>query len=129
MPDIDLDVIRQLQVLVGARAAYPIIAMLLTLVVQLVRKSPKTAGWWRKVPDGWRWLAPVVTGAVMGFVHGYQGSLPLGGALLSATVEALYGIFGVSMTAMGLAATLKESPAHWDGRAGGKAPAEPPSTA
>lgn len=116
----DLDVIRQLQTLVGARAAYPLIATVLTLVVQLLRKSPKTAAWWKKIPDGWRWLVPGLSGAVMGFIHGYQGSLPLGGALLSAGTEALYGLFGVSMTSMGLAAMLKESPLPWDGSAGGK---------
>jgi len=122
MPGLDLDVIRQLQDLVGVRAAYPLIAMLLTCVVQLARKSPKTADWWKKVPDGWRWLIPVAAGAAMGFVHGYQGHLPLGGALLSAGIEALYGIFGVSMTSMGLAAALRESPVLWDGGVGGKRP-------
>jgi hypothetical protein len=116
----DLDAIRQLQELVGARAAYPLIAMALTLLVQLVRKSPKTSSWWKKVPEGWRWLVPGLTGIVMGFIHGYQGNLPLSGALINAGIEALYGLFGVSMTSMGLAAMLKESPLPWDGGSGGK---------
>ncbi len=120
MDAIDLDVIRQIQGLVGARAAYPLIAMVLTLLVQLLRKSPKTSKWWRRIPEGWRWLVPGLSGAAMGFIHGYQGSLPIGGALISAGIEALYGLFGVSMTSMGLAAMLKESPVPWDGRAGGK---------
>lgn len=116
----DLDVILQIQQLVGARAAYPLIATVLTLVVQLVRKSGKTAIWWKKIPEGWRWLVPGGVGALMGFIHGYQKSLPLQGALLSAGIEMLYGLFGVSMASMGLAALLKESPVPWDGRAGGK---------
>lgn len=116
----DLDVIRQIQELVGTRAAYPLIALVLTLVVQLVRKSGKTAAIWKKIPDGWRWLVPGLTGALMGFIHGYQSDLPLQGALVSAGIEMLYGLFGVSMASMGLAAMLKESPVYWDGRAGGK---------
>lgn len=123
----DLDVIRQIQDLVGARAAYPLIAMLLTLVVQLARKSGKTAVWWKKIPNGWRWLVPGFAGAVMGFIHGWQGNLPLQGALISAAVEMAYGLFGVSVASMGFAAMLKESPIPWDGGSGGvpKAEAKP----
>lgn len=116
----DLDVIRQIQDLVGARAAYPLIATVLTLVVQLARKTGKTAIWWTKIPNGWRWIVPGIAGAVMGFIHGWQGDLPLSGALISAGIEMLYGLFGVSVASMGLAALLKESPIPWDGGSGGK---------
>jgi hypothetical protein len=116
----EADVILQLQSLVGARAVYPLVATLLTFIVQLLRKSPKTADWWAKIPDGYRWLVPGFTGIVMGFIHGFQLHLPFSGALLNAGIEATYGFFGVSLTSMGLAAALKESPVKWDGAAGGK---------
>jgi len=116
------DVAAQIQVLVAGRALYPLVATVLALLIQAIRKSPRTATWWQRVPTGWRWLVPVGMGALVGFVRGYQAELPLSGALISGAGEALAGVFGVSLTSMGLAAALRESPLPWDGGAGGQTP-------
>lgn len=116
-----MDPIAQFQQLVGERAAYPIVATLLTFALQLGKLSPYTKAMYDKVPVGWRWLTPVVIGAAMGFVHGFQAGYTVVGAL----TEAVFGVFGVSLTSMGLAATLRESPLPWSGGAGGEP--KPPS--
>ncbi len=116
-----VDIIAQFQQLVGARAAYPLVATLLTLALQLGKVSPYTKVWYAKIPVGWRWVTPVIVGAAMGFVHGYQAGYTLVGSL----VEMVFGIFGVSLTAMGISAGLRESPIPWDGGAGGEKPEKP----
>jgi hypothetical protein len=118
-----MDPITQIQQLVGQRALYPLIATVLTFAIQVARKSRYTARVWNIVPDGYRWLWPVVTGAITGFTHGFGAGRPLSGAL----IEMVLGIFGVSFTAMGLAATLRESPVQWDGGAGGKPTEDEPT--
>jgi len=115
-----IDIIAQFQQLVGARAAYPLVATLLTFALQIGKLSPYTSVLYAKIPTGWRWITPVIAGAVMGFVHGYQAGYTVVGAL----TEMVFGIFGVSLTAMGLAAGLRESPLPWSGGAGG-APKSP----
>lgn len=117
-----IDVIAQFQGIVGARAAYPIVATLLTFALQIGKLSPYTKVWYAKIPEGWRWLTPVIAGAAMGFVHGFQAGYTIVGSL----TEMVFGIFGVSLTAMGLAAGLRESPLPWSGGAGGSKP--PPTS-
>ncbi len=117
-----VDIIAQFQSLVGARAAYPLVATLLTFALQLGKVSPYTKVLYAKIPVGWRWVTPVIVGAIMGFVHGYQAHYALVGAL----TEMVFGIFGVSLTAMGLAAGLRESPLPWSGGAGGNPPPPTP---
>lgn len=118
-PASSIDIIAQFQNLVGARAAYPIVATLLTFALQIGKSSPYTKLMYAKIPVGWRWLTPVIAGAALGFVHGYQSGHTIVGAL----TEMVFGIFGVSVTSMGLAAGLRESPLPWSGGAGGsKAP-------
>jgi len=116
-----VDVLTQFQVLFGTRAAYPLIATILTLVIAGAKKSPYTKVWYAKIPDGWRWLVPVVFGGIMGFVKAYESGYAWTGAL----AETLGGIFGVSFISMGLNAALKESPLPWGGEAGGKPAPEP----
>jgi len=110
-----MDLIAEFQKLAGARAAYPLIATLLTFAIQIGKVSPYTKVLYAKIPVGFLWLPPVVAGAAAGFVHGYQTGHTLAGAL----IEMVFGIFGVSLTAMGLHAGLKESPLPWSGGAGG----------
>lgn len=116
MDSSSLDPILEFQRLVGERAAYPIIATLLTFAIKIGKVSPITKTWYAKIPDGWRFLVPVVAGGAMGFAHGYQQGYKITGALL----EMVFGIFGVSATAAGLNAFLKESLIPWEGGAGGK---------
>jgi len=118
------DLILAFQQLVGQRAAYPLIATLLTFALQIGKVSPYTKALYEKTPVGLRWLTPVIAGAVMGFVHGYQQGYTVVGAL----VEMVFGIFGVSATSMGINAALTESALPWNGGAGGKkTDAEKPS--
>jgi hypothetical protein len=121
-PAATVDIIAQFQSLVGARAAYPLVATLLTFALQVGKVSPYTKVLYAKIPVGWRWVTPVIVGAVMGFVHGFQAHYGLVGSL----TEMVFGIFGVSLTAMGLAAGLRESPLPWSGGAGGEPPAPNP---
>lgn len=116
---VTMDPILEFQALVGQRAAYPLIATVLTFAIKIAKTSPLTKVWYGKIPDGYRFLVPVVAGAAMGFTHGYQQGYTVVGAL----VEAVFGIFGVSATAMGINAALKESKLQWDGGAGGTKPA------
>lgn len=103
---------------------YALAALILLLVTQLFRKAPKLGDIWRKVPDGWRWLFPVVSGAVAGFTGAFQAGQPLASAL----VASVGGAIGISIPAMGLNALLTESPVPWNGSSGGTpAPAKPGS--
>lgn len=89
----------------------------LTLAVQVLRKHPLLREkLWLKVPDGWRWAIPCVAGAIVAFT----GSWATGAALSVALVHAVGGALAIGGGSMGLAATLKESPVKWDGKAGGK---------
>ncbi len=116
-----MDLIGQLQALLATRALYPILAMLLTLVIQVAKLSPYTKVLYTKVPVGWRWVTPVLVGGIVGFVHGYQAGRPLSGAL----VEMVLGMFGVGATSMGIHAGLMESPLPYNGTGAGGAPLPP----
>jgi hypothetical protein len=115
---LSVDPITQFEQLVGTRAAYPLVATLLTFALQLAKVSPYTKILYEKTPNGWRWLTPVLSGAALGFVHGYQ----TGHTLVGALTEMFFGICGVSLTSMGLAAGLKESVLPWGGGPGGAKP-------
>ncbi len=110
-----MDLIQQFQLLFGTRAAYPIIAMLVTFALQIAKVSPYTKVLYAKTPVGWRWLTPVIAGGAMGFAHGYQQHYTVVGSLL----EMAMGMFGVGATAMGINAGLTESPVPWNGGKGG----------
>src|SRR5262245_61267813 len=89
---------------------------LLTFVVQAMRKVP----WLRKwtidhVPNGLRFLVPLVAGAVIAF----SGAWLQGLALSAALMHALAGALAIGGGSMGLHAALKESPIPWDGASGG----------
>lgn len=122
-----LDPILEFQKLVGERAAYPLVAVLLTFVLQIAKVSPYTKTLYAKTPEGVRWLIPMLSGAAVGFVHGYQAGYTIVGAL----TEAVMGVFGVSLTSMGVHGLLKDSALPWSGGAGGKKPSDsdPPGTA
>lgn len=113
---LSLDVLSQFQQLVGERAAYPLVATILMLVIALAKRSPYTKIGYAKIPDGWRWVVPVVVGGAMGFVKAFEAGYAWTGAL----VETFAGICGVSFISMGINAALKESPLPWGGGSGGK---------
>jgi hypothetical protein len=109
--------------LIGAlqlRNWYAVAALVLMLLVQIARKAPVVSTWYAKIPNGWRWLPPIVGGAVAAFVAAFQAGAPLNLALL----QALGGALGIGLPSMGGAALLKESHVPWDGGAGGVQPLE-----
>jgi hypothetical protein len=101
--------------MVDPPAWYALAALILTAVVQVVRKSPVLRDLWRSIPDGWRWLVPVLAGASTGLIHGLESGVPL----LQLALYAGAGALGISLPAMGLHALLRESPVPWDGGSGG----------
>jgi hypothetical protein len=94
---------------------YALAALILTIAVQAFRKAPGSSKLWAKIPDGYRWALPVVSGAVTGFTQAYAAGLNLGSALLAAAGGAV----GISIPAMGLNSLLTEAPVRWNGGAGG----------
>lgn len=85
-------------------------AALLAACVQFVRTHPSVRLMvWSKIPSGWRWLPPILAGAVTGFVDAATAGKPMRDALIAALV----GIAGISLPAMGAAAALKESKLPW----------------
>ena len=113
----------QVDQLVGALQLhnwYAVAALLLMLLVQFARKAPVVSTWYAKIPNGWRWLPPIVGGAAAAFTAAFQAGAPLKMALL----QALGGALGIGLPSMGGAALLKESHVPWDGGAGGVQPLE-----
>jgi hypothetical protein len=102
---------------------YALAALTLTLAVQLFRKHPKSKELWDKIPDGYRWALPMLSGAVTGFTQAFAAGLGVGAAVLSA----IGGAIGISIPAMGLNSLLTEAPVRWNGGAGGSAPPTKPT--
>jgi len=98
---------------------YALAALLLTLGVQVFRKAPWSSDLWQKIPNGWRWLLPVLSGAITGFTQAFAAGLDLPAAVLAA----IGGAIGISIPAMGINSLLTESPVKWNGGAGGLPPA------
>lgn len=103
---------------------YAVAALCITVSTQLMRKLPwLSENIWERIPDGYRWVVPVVKGALVGFVAAYAEGKPLTAALFAA----VGGAVGLGAPSMGLAAWLKESPIQWDGGKGGRgAPQDTP---
>ncbi len=101
----------------GMRDWYIAVGACLTLAVQVLRKQPwlrdKT---WARIPDGARFLVPLLVPAVLAFC----GAWATGAALSVALLHAVGAALGIGVPSMGFAAGLKESPAKWDGGKGGK---------
>ena len=105
--------------LIQVHSWYGLVAVFITLFTQLVRKRnvPLFTWAWKKMPDGWRFMWPLLSGAATGFADGVLSS----GSLKAGLLQAGVGLLGIGGGSMGLASALKESPLKWDGGAGGKA--------
>lgn len=91
--------------------------VLLTLLIQIFRKQPWLSKMiWERVPEGARFLLPLIGGATVAFVAAYSEGKPVADALMAA----LGGVMTIGFGSMGVAAGLKESPIPWDGGSGGK---------
>ncbi len=98
---------------------YALAALLITIIIQALRKWPALRDRiWARIPDGWRFAVPMLSGAAVAFVAAYSDGQPLSAALAAAVGGALT----IGLGSMGAAAALKESPVPWDGRAGGRRP-------
>jgi hypothetical protein len=101
---------------------FAVAALALMIVLQVIRqnKVPGLTKLWFKVPDGWRWIGPVLIGAATAFTTAFAQGVDFAHALLAV----VGGLLGISLPSMGWHAVAKESPVHIDGGAGGK-PIEP----
>lgn len=96
---------------------YAVAGVVLAFVIQAHRRFPWLgAKLWARIPDGAKFLVPVLSGAVVAFVAAFDAGRPFVEALKAAAGGAIAIGFG----AMGVAAGLKESPLPWNGGAGGK---------
>lgn len=104
---------------IQARAWYPLAALILMLVLQLIRKGPSQfQALWAKIPSGWRFVGPMFTGAATAFVAAFSS----GASLKQALIAAVSGVIGIGLPASGLHAWVRESPLPVDGGPGGIAP-------
>lgn len=83
------------------------------IITQLARKYASDL--WQKIPNGLRFLPPVLSAAALAFVHGFAKNE----VWTQAGIDALNSIWQIAIPAMGGAAALKESPLPWDGGSGG----------
>jgi hypothetical protein len=105
---------------------YAVAALALTLLIQAHRKFPWLgAELWARIPDGLRFLVPLIGGAATGFVQAYLA----GKGLSDALGEALRAALGIGGLSMGYAAALRESPIPWDGSSGGRPKQKGPTRA
>lgn len=112
-----MDITQILQAL-QLRDWYAVAAFAITVLVQLHRKYPWAgAKLWSRIPDGWRFVPPLVYGAAIAFVASFDE----GKTLAEALQAALGGAAAIGFGSMGLASGLKESAVPWDGGKGGTA--------
>lgn len=64
-----------------------------------------------RIPDGWRWLPPVLLAACTGFVDGFASGLPW----RQAALRALFAVLTMGVGAMGLHGAAKASPLPYGG--------------
>jgi len=89
-----------------ARDWYVVVALALFAMIFLAKQVPVLRERvWEQIPDAWRWLVPVLTGAATGFVDAFQEGLPWEQAIIRALAGAVF----IGVTAMGLQSATKES--------------------
>lgn len=102
-------------------AWYPLVAVALTIGIQILRMPKLRDYLWAHIPDGAKMLVPILGPVVYAIVQAYQANADA----KTAFGMVMAALFGIGLPAMGLHAALKESPIPWDGGAGGKAKIEP----
>jgi len=86
---------------------YVVVALVLFGILWVAKKSPYAANAWNAIPDYLKWLVPVVSGAAVGFVDGFQSGLPWEQSL----IRAVAGAFFIGASAMGVHSAFKGSQA------------------
>ena len=92
-----------------ALAAFAVLA----LIMGWKRFSPDL---YYRIPEGYRWIPPLMLAALTGFADAYQSQLPWQQALLRAG----YAILVIGLGASGAHGWLKESPIPYSGGQGGR---------
>lgn len=64
-----------------------------------------------RIPDGWRWLPPVLLAVCTGFVDGFASGLPW----RQAALRALFAVLTMGIGAMGIHGAAKASPLSYGG--------------
>lgn len=96
---------------------YAVASLVLALAIQILRKQPHLRELiWSRIPDGLRFLIPLVGGAVTAYVAAYMN----GAGLVDALNAAVGGALTIGLGSAGTAAILRDSPLPWDGGSGGK---------
>ncbi len=86
-------------------------ALTIMLGIQIGKSTPIGGKIYAYVPNGYRFLVPMVLASLTAFVHGFQAHETLQASIWDA--------IKIALSAMGGAAALKESPLPWGGGAGG----------
>ncbi len=86
-------------------------ALTIMLGIQIGKSTPLGGKIYAHVPNGYRFLVPMVLASLTAFVHGFQAHETLQASIWDA--------IKIALSAMGGAAALKESPLPWGGGAGG----------
>lgn len=81
------------------------IAVLVSLLVQALRKAPATAPIWQRVPDGYRWAVPLALALAGTVADSMIAGAPLWPTSITAGVSA---VLATWLASMGLASAGKE---------------------
>lgn len=95
----------QLLQAIQARQWYPVAAIVLWYAIALWKKHGQSR-LGPKIPEGWKWIVPVLLAAAIGFTDGFFAGLQW----QAAAWRAGYAILALALPAMGWQGALKESP-------------------
>lgn len=96
---------------IQGRNWYAVASIVIWAIVALVKnRAPE---WYYRIPDGWRWLPPVLLAAATGFVDGFASGLPW----QQAAMRALFAVVTMGVGAMGVHGALAASPLKYGGGA------------
>lgn len=96
---------------IQGRNWYAVAALAIWAIVAFAKnRAPE---WYYRIPDGWRWLPPVLLAAATGFVDGFASGLPW----QQAATRALFAVVTMGVGAMGVHGALAASPLKYGGGA------------
>lgn len=94
---------------IQGRNWYAVAALVIWAIVAVAKsRAPEL---YYRIPDGWRWLPPVLLAAATGFVDGFASGLPW----QQAATRALFAVLTMGVGAMGVHGALAASPLKYGG--------------
>jgi len=94
---------------IQGRNWYAVAALAVWAIVAFAKnRAPE---FYYRIPDGWRWLPPVLLAAATGFTDGFASGLPW----QQAAMRALFAVVTMGVGAMGLHGALAASPLKYGG--------------